>query len=269
MGTIVLDEFGYLCNRNMKRYFLQIAYNGKAYHGWQIQPDANTVQEVLNDRLSKILGHADLTTTGCGRTDTGVHASAYWLHFDCNEPLAFDFVHRLNSFLPGDIAAYRCEEVQPDQHARFDAVLREYSYFIHTRKDPFLIDKSWLCMYALNVDKMNIGASMLLGERDFSCFARSGAENKSSMCNVSHAAWEQSGDRLVFTIRANRFLRNMVRAIVGTLIDLGRGYIDLNYFQRILLEGTRSDAGRSAPACGLFLSDVKYPFLSEWPLQKT
>jgi tRNA pseudouridine38-40 synthase len=245
----------------MPRFFLQIAYNGTHYHGWQIQPGAESVQGVINHRIATLLGLGDIETVGCGRTDTGVHASHFWLHFDAETMPGSDFIPRLNAFLPQDIAAYRLLEVDAEAHARFGAVSRQYTYRIHLQKDPFLHGQSWQFNGQLDLDLMNQAALRLLDYNDFACFARTGGNNKTTICKVTFAEWQQLGMSLTFTIRADRFLRNMVRAIVGTITDVGRGKMSMIEFDHLLKNGSRSDAGSSAPACGLYLSEVTYPFI--------
>lgn len=243
------------------RYFTELAFNGKHYHGWQIQPDAISVQEVLESKLSTLF-RSDIKITGAGRTDTGVHASGMVAHFDLEEPIENidEITHRLNSFLPKDISIIRIYRVQDDAHARFDAVLREYQYFISLRKDPFTVDKAYQLQHAPNLDLMNEAASLLLGHQDFQCFSRSNTDVKTYYCDVSHARWDQvANTSLKFTIQADRFLRNMVRAIVGTLLDVGFEKTSVESIKDIILSKDRSRAGASAPAHGLFLTRISYP----------
>lgn len=247
----------------MPRYFLRIAYDGTRYHGWQIQPGSPTVQQALNDALQKVLRQKQIETTGCGRTDTGVHASEFYLHFDL--PVAVTDpekeLYRLNNCLPHDIAVKAFIPVHPEAHARFDATERSYEYRIHTRKDPFLLNYSAHLSYDLDVALMNEAGLWLLTQTDFAAFCKTGSDQHTTRCALIEAAWLKTGDQLKFTIRADRFLRNMVRAIVGTMVDLGRGRISLNDFHTIVESGNRSNAGTSAPACGLYLTGVKYPYL--------
>ncbi len=247
----------------MNRYFLNISYDGTAYHGWQNQPNAVTVQQVINEKLRILLQSPNLDTVGCGRTDTGVHAMDFWLHFDTDQTLNHGIVKRLNAFLPEDISASRILVVQPKAHARFDCTEREYVYRIHTRKNPFLRNGSWYVHQELDVEKMNDVSRHLVGRKDFTCFSKSNTQVKTSICDVRVAYWEQTGTTLVFTIRANRFLRNMVRAIVGTLVLVGKNKMTEDDFVTLLHGGNRSDAGESVPACGLFLNKVIYPFTGE------
>ncbi len=242
------------------RYFIEIAYNGKNYHGWQIQPDAITVQEVVEKCFSTLL-RKPIQVTGAGRTDAGVHAKQLVAHVDIEMVNDLqDFVYRLNSFLPKDIAINNIFPVKEQAHARFDAVLREYQYVISLHKNPFLQDFSYQLHNKPNVKKMNEAARMLLNFSDFQCFSRSNTDVKTYICKVQNAVWEEKEDNmLVFTITADRFLRNMVRAIVGTLLDVGYNKITTEDFKTILNSKDRTKAGASAPAHGLYLTKVKYP----------
>ncbi len=242
------------------RYFIEIAYNGKNYHGWQIQPDAVTVQEVVEKCFSTLL-RKQIQVTGAGRTDAGVHAKQMFAHIDVEKiPNLGNFIYRMNSFLPKDIAIKNVFPVKEQAHARFDAVLREYQYLIALHKNPFLQDFSCQLHNKPNVKKMNEAASMLLNFSDFQCFSRSNTDVKTYLCKVKNAFWEEKDDNLlVFTITADRFLRNMVRAIVGTLLDVGYNKITTEDFKAILNSKDRTKAGASAPAHGLYLTKVKYP----------
>ncbi|MCF8257132.1 MAG: tRNA pseudouridine(38-40) synthase TruA [Flavobacteriales bacterium] len=242
------------------RYFLELQYNGTGFHGWQIQPNGITVQQELTDRVSMLL-KAPTSIVGCGRTDTGVHAREYFAHFDAGQlpDGAAIFLFKLNNMLHPNIAVRAIHLMADNAHARFSARWRSYEYVIIRRKDPFHQGLSWRCMYSVDIDRMNEAAQLLLGERDFACFCRSHASNNTNICTITEARWEEDGDLLRFHITANRFLRNMVRAIVGTLVDIGRGRSDGTAMQRILDSGDRSEAGTSAPAQGLYLSRVQYP----------
>ncbi len=242
-----------------QRYFLQLSYNGKCYHGWQVQPNAISVQEVMEKALSTLLRN-EIAIVGAGRTDTGVHASFFMLHFDTdNEILDFDkFLYKLNRFLPADIAVQKLWKVKPDTHARFSAVSRTYHYYISTEKNPFAQDISCLYTGNLNIDRMNEAANVLLGYTDFTSFSRLHTDVKTNNCKVIEAYWKQEEKRLVFVIRADRFLRNMVRAIVGTLLDVGKGKLSVGRFREIIEQKDRGVAGASAPAEGLFLVDIEY-----------
>lgn len=247
----------------MKRYFIRLAYVGTNYHGWQIQENAqNTVQAMINDALSKVLGE-NIEVTGAGRTDTGVHAKEFYAHFDSKQDsLAtdhFTYPFKFNQLLPKDIVIKKIYQVTADAHARFDARSRSYEYWIKQFKDPFLNDRVYFMFDFLDVNEMNKGADMLMERHDFACFCKSGAASKTTICKVMDAKWEHQGSLLVFRVTADRFLRNMVRAMVGTLLDLGRGKINLKEFEGILNSGERSQAGTSVPANGLYLTDITYP----------
>jgi tRNA pseudouridine38-40 synthase len=243
----------------MKRFFVELSYLGTAYCGWQRQPDAPSVQGALEDALSTLL-REPVEVTGAGRTDTGVHAARYIAHFDASsEP----DVYHLNALLPRDIAVRRVWEVAPDAHARFDAREREYTYYITLHKDPFRQHTAWYYSGALDLDAMNRAAAHLLGTHDFTTFSKLHSGNKTFECTVFEARWaveppQAAGCGVRFTIRADRFLRNMVRSTVGTLVDVGRGKITPERFAAILEARDRSLASGSAPAQGLFLTDVRY-----------
>lgn len=244
---------------NHKRYFVELAYKGTAYHGWQIQENAHSVQEEINNAFSKILRHP-IETMGSGRTDTGVHASQQFLHFDTPaEIIKTDFLKRANAVLPKDIAIYDINPVKDTAHARFEAQWRSYEYHITLRKQPFLEEQAWYCLYRVDVDKMNEAAALLLDHTNFECFSRVKTSVNNFNCKIKTAFWEQKSHHLIFHITANRFLRGMVRAIVGTLVQLGMGKIDKKDFKLILESQKRSKAGSSAPPHGLFLSRVTYP----------
>jgi tRNA pseudouridine38-40 synthase len=245
----------------MNRYFVRLAFNGSNFHGWQIQSNAISVQQQLNRAFSLIL-NLDIQLTGCGRTDTGVHAKDFFAHFEIsdyyNQSNLLDLIFRLNRILPDAISIKEILPVKTDAHARFSALSRTYEYHINRVKDPFLNGFSYYIYGDLDVDLMNKGAKVLMSFSDFSSFSKSGTQVKTNLCNVIHAHWEQRGNNLVFTIAANRFLRNMVRAIVGTLLDLGKGAISLDLLYDIIEKRSRSAAGFSVPACGLFLTHVEY-----------
>lgn len=241
------------------RYFLELSYNGKNYHGWQVQPNVISVQEKINEGLSKLL-RTSINIMGAGRTDAGVHALQMYAHFDIDD--AFDanlILDRLNSFLPEDIVIYNIFEVDDKSHTRFHATSRSYEYRIYLGRDPFLLDTTWqLYRNRLDIDKMNEAAKLLLNHADFKCFSKSSDVN-TYICDVTFAEWKQTGNLLTFHISANRFLRNMVRAIVGTLIDVGMNKISIDDFKKILESRDRSEAGFSVPARGLFLTHIEYP----------
>lgn len=242
------------------RYFMELSYKGTAYNGWQRQDNAPSVQQSLEDSMTKLL-REDAAVTGAGRTDTGVHAAYYVAHFDCANPIPdpADFAYHLNSMLPPDIAVSRVSLVADTAHARFDAVSREYKYYISLVKNPFVRETAWIFKGELDVEAMNEAAEILLSTEDFTTFGKLGSGNKTNICDVTTAEWARRGDMLVFTIRADRFLRNMVRSITGTLVDVGRGKITAEEFGEIVRSRDLSRATNSAPAQGLFLTDVKYP----------
>lgn len=244
----------------MKRFFVYFGYDGTAYHGWQIQPNGNSVQAELQRCLSTLL-REEITVTGAGRTDAGVHARKMTAHFDTEQTIdCKQLAYKLNRILPNDIAVTEVKEVASDLHARFSAIARTYHYYIHTQKDPFLRNSSCELHYALDFDKMNEAAAKLLTYTDFGAFCKSHADVKTTLCQVSAARWvQQSPNSWYFEITANRFLRNMVRAVVGTLIDVGRGRLSIDDFCRIIEGKKRTDAGESMPAHALFLEDVSYP----------
>lgn len=241
------------------RYFIQFSYFGSAYHGWQKQPNAVTVQSVLEDVFSKLLS-ADVSLMGAGRTDAGVHARQMYAHFDTKpiEDIA-DMIYRLNAFLPDDIAVQHILEVEDDAHARFDATARTYEYWVTQEKNVFLTTRAHYVRHQLDVNGMNAAAALLLQHSDFECFSKSHTAVKTFRCNVIHAKWEKQEAKLVFTITADRFLRNMVRAVVGTLLEVGRGQLNKAGVQRILDSKDRREAGTSVPAKGLYLTKIEYP----------
>jgi tRNA pseudouridine38-40 synthase len=245
----------------MTRYFIFLAFRGTAYNGWQVQPGKHTVQGVLSKALSTVLS-SQTEITGAGRTDTGVHASFFCAHFDAaRHDLDSDgqFLYNLNGLLPDDIAIRRIARVRQEANARFDALSRTYTYTITRIKDPFASDTAWLLYWPLDITLMNKAASVLLKHSDFTSFSRLHGGNKTNICRVTHARWHEDEGRLIFTITADRFLRNMVRAIVGTLIPAGRGKLSFNDFEAILHGKNRGLAGQSAPAHGLSLTGIEYP----------
>lgn len=243
------------------RYFLELRYDGAAYCGWQRQPDRPTVQQTLERALATLL-REPVATTGAGRTDTGVNASYYVAHFDVGTPVgdAEQLVRKLNFLLPGDIAVSTLTAVSDGAHARFDAREREYRYFIEPRKNPFTRGGTWQYYVPLDLDRMNEAAVSLTACSDFTAFAKLNSNNKTNLCRVMHAAWSvDARGTLCFTIRADRFLRNMVRALVGTLVDVGRGRYTPAQFRDIVESRDLSRSSAGAPAQGLFLTDVRYP----------
>jgi len=245
------------------RYALELAYRGTNYHGWQIQPNASSVQEEIEKRLSQLTGNLPVSIVGCGRTDTGVHASYYTLHFDSDKNLDLNqLVYKLNKMLPGDISIFSAQEVTVDFHARFSALSRTYHYFIHQKKNPFSLD-SLHVVSKLDFDAMNRAAKYLLGKQDFTSFSKLHTDVKTNICTVSEAKWNQiTEDTWYFEIKADRFLRNMVRAVVGTLLEVGYGNLLESELLTILESKDRGKAKLSVPAQGLFLVDIQYPNFS-------
>lgn len=256
-GTTLVDM--------QKRYFLEIAYDGTDYHGWQVQHNAVSVQEVLNKALATVF-RQEIETVGAGRTDAGVHASQLYVHFDvADAAVEYDLPlirRRLNSLLPQDIAVHRIFAVADDAHTRFDAVLRSYEYHIHFEKSPYLYRFSYLMRERPNVEAMNQACQYLLGTKDFGCFSKSHTQVHTNICTIERAEWILVGDKLTFYISANRFLRNMVRAIVGTLLKIGTKGLPADHMEEVIRSQNRSNAGTSVPACGLFLTEVKYPYIN-------
>ena len=244
------------------RYFIELAYKGTNYHGWQYQPDVVSVQETLNKALSLLL-KTDIDIVGAGRTDTGVHAKQMFAHFDFETEIdSQQLVHKLNSFLPKDIAVFTILKVADEAHARFDAAKRTYEYHIHTMKDVFENDGSYQFQLTLNIDKKNEACQILFRHTDFECFSKVNTDVRTFNCIIFEAHWKQNGNKIVFTIAADRFLRNMVRAIVGTIINIGVGKISLSDFEKIIDSKDRSQAGFSVPAHGLYLTKIEYKFLA-------
>ena len=241
------------------RYFLELSYHGGNYHGWQKQPNAMSVQEVLEKALTTIL-RVPTPITGAGRTDAGVHAEQMYAHFDAD---AFestdDFTHQLNRLLPWDIAIQKIHPVTADAHARYDALERTYVYEIMQRKDVFSHGLRYFYKPALSISSMNDAAEILMDYEDFECFSKVNTDVKTFLCEIAHAKWEETSFGYCFTISANRFLRNMVRAIVGTLIEVGQGKRSVHDVRKLIESKDRSQAGFSAPAHGLYLADIEYP----------
>jgi len=245
------------------RYFIKLAYKGTNYFGWQYQPDAISVQETLNKALSTLL-KTNIDILGAGRTDSGVHAKEMFAHFDYETEIDTQkIVYKLNSFLPKDIAIFDLIKVHDDAHARFDATKRTYEYHIHTKKNAFESDDSWYYSLPLDVEKMNEACKILFEYIDFECFSKTHTDVNTFNCKIFEANWKQNEEKLVFTISADRFLRNMVRAIVGTMINIGSGKVSLNDFRKIIESKNRSKAGFSVPAHGLYLTKIEYPYLSD------
>ena len=243
------------------RYFIELQYDGGAYFGWQRQNGQPSVQQTIEQALSTLL-RTTIEITGAGRTDTGVSAHYYVAHFEVESPIEDpdQVVYKLNRILPRDIAIHTMTAVADEAHARFSAVEREYHYYIEHRKNPFTVGRTWQYTVALDVEKMNRAAEVLLEAEDYTTFAKLNSNNKTNICHVQVARWEVEADgKLCFTIRADRFLRNMVRAIVGTLVDVGRGRYTVEEFREIVLSRDLSRSSGGAPAEGLYLSDVRYP----------
>ncbi|MFR9166055.1 MAG: tRNA pseudouridine(38-40) synthase TruA [Dysgonomonas sp.] len=244
----------------MKRFFIYLSYDGTNYSGWQNQPNSTTVQEVLEKAISTIL-RTPTEITGAGRTDAGVHARMMVAHFDAEldiselQPLC----EKLNSFLPKDIAIQKIVPVTNEAHARFDATSRTYRYYLTTEKDPFKVNTHLRLFFVPDIEKMNECANVLFEFEDFSSFSKSHTDVKTNVCKIMYAQWERQGSDFIFTIKADRFLRNMVRAIVGTLLEAGRDRLSVRGMQRIIKAQDRRTAGTSAPAQGLFLEDIEYP----------
>ena len=241
------------------KYFFEIAYKGTNYHGWQSQKNALGIQEVINNALSTILGSA-FECIGSSRTDTGVHALKQFFHIEVETKLDDNFRYRLNSFLPDDIAIMNIFKVVDSAHSRFDAVSRSYQYRISKVKDPFMFDTAIYVSHTLNVQKMQKAASLLIGDHDFTSFSKVKTDVKSFECDIKEANWSENNNLLIFNITANRFLRGMVRTIVGTMLEIGHGKIAFEDFNRIIKSKDRKKAGAAAPAKGLTLMSVEYPF---------
>ncbi|AXT19290.1 tRNA pseudouridine(38-40) synthase TruA [Flavobacteriaceae bacterium AU392] len=241
------------------RYFIELSYNGKAYHGWQNQPNAITVQEILENALS-LLFKEKIEVIGAGRTDAGVHALQMFAHFDTDNKFEIETLKfKLNSFLPKDIAIHDITLVKTDAHTRFDALSREYIYRVSLKKDVFAYEGAYYLKHFLDIEKMNAAAKLLFEYEDFKCFSRSNTDVKTYNCTIMKALWERVGDELVFTIKANRFLRNMVRAIVGTMINIGTGKMEVEELHTVIKSKNRSKAGASVPGYALYLSKIEYP----------
>jgi tRNA pseudouridine38-40 synthase len=245
---------------DLKRYFVELSYNGFAYHGWQRQSNAISVQQTLEESLS-MFTRERISLVGAGRTDTGVHAQQMFAHFDTLQEIenSKEFVFLLNGFLKDDIAIKAIRRVQPTAHARFDAAARNYQYHIATTKDPFHSPLHYYLKNKPDIDLMNQAAKILLQYEDFQCFSRSNTDVKTFLCNIKIAEWQQEDDYLIFYICANRFLRNMVRSIVGTLLEIGFKKRNVEDIELVIKSKDRGKAGFSAPAHGLYLSRIEYP----------
>ncbi len=239
------------------KYRLKLSYNGTAYHGWQKQDNAISIQSTIEQAFTKINGSV-VDIVGCGRTDTGVHARRYCAHFNSDELQDSELVYKLNSILPSDIAIESCQSVDESFHARFSAVSRVYQYFIHTSKNPFLVNQSFCLTKKLDLDAMNQACTLLMTYSDFASFCKKGADNKTTLCEIMGATWHHENDQIIFTIKADRFLRNMVRAIVGAMVDIGLKKITLDDFRLIIEARNNQFHGTAVPAHGLFLWEVNY-----------
>ncbi|WP_438966648.1 tRNA pseudouridine(38-40) synthase TruA [Flavobacterium sp.] len=244
------------------RYFIEFSYHGKNYHGFQTQPNATSVQETLTKAM-QLLVDKSIEIVGAGRTDSGVHAKQMFAHFDVADVIDTSYwIPKLNAYLPKDIVIYNIFEVSKEAHARFDAKSRTYEYYIHTFKDAFLEDTSWYYFQQLDVDQMNKACQILFEYIDFECFSKVHTDVHTFNCTITEANWKRVNNQLIFTVKADRFLRNMVRAIVGTMINVGNGKTTLEEFRVIIESKNRSKAGFSVPAHGLFLVAIEYPFRS-------
>lgn len=242
------------------RYILKLAYEGSKYHGWQIQNNASTIQGEINSALKKLLRH-EVETLGCGRTDAGVHATCFYAQFDFENTIEAGLIHKLNRILPSDIVAYQLFTVHDDFNIRFDAAYRQYEYRLHQKLNPFIVGRSYYRYGELDFDIMNAAAELLLQHTDFECFSKVHTDVYTFNCTIAKANWHLKADgERVFTIQANRFLRNMVRAIVGSLLEVGSGKISVEGFEAIIKSKKRSEAGQSVPAHALYLVDIGYDF---------
>ncbi|NQY06974.1 MAG: tRNA pseudouridine(38-40) synthase TruA [Flavobacteriaceae bacterium] len=240
------------------RYFIELSYKGTAYHGWQKQPDAISVQEVLEKALSVLLRET-VAIVGAGRTDTGVHASQIFAHFDFTELNCTQLTRKLNSYLPSDIAIHGIQEMYDEAHARFDAISRSYEYVITKNKNPFTTELAFYFKPELDVEKMNEAAKVLFNYENFKCFSKSKTDVKTYHCIITEAEWKWKGNELIFFVSANRFLRNMVRAIVGTLLEVGLGKMEVAEMHEVIKSQNRGKAGASVPGHALYLTKVEYP----------
>lgn len=242
------------------RYFITFSYQGSSYHGWQRQPDTSSVQQTLEEAL-KLFLKEDVSLVGAGRTDTGVHAKVMVAHFDTQQSFEIEeLIYRLNAYLDESIAILSIVEVKADAHARFDATSRSYEYWVVQQKNPFLAQAAYYITHPLDVNRMNEAAALMLEHKDFECFSKSNTDVYTYLCDVTRAEWVFEGERLVFHVSANRFLRNMVRAIVGTLLEVGKGKMSIDEFKAVLDSKDRRNAGPSVPAKGLYLTTIQYPY---------
>ncbi len=246
----------------MARYFTELSYNGENYCGWQKQPNAPSVQNVIEETLTKLNGNETIEIVGCGRTDAGVHAQEYFVHFDLDKEIdAKNWAYKLNKMLPKDIAIHAIFPVSDELHARFSAEKRTYRYFIHQTKNPFRSNLSWYYPQKLDLTQMNKAAEKLIGTKDFTSFSKLHSDVKSNICSVYNAQWNEDENGIYFEISANRFLRNMVRSIVGTLMEVGLGKQNSSFIEIVLNAQNRQEAAVSVPAHGLYLWKIEYPTL--------
>lgn len=240
-----------------------MSYLGSNYHGWQVQPNATSIQEIVNEKLSLML-QEPIHVIGCGRTDTGVHARNFYAHFDSkSKGLETDdkFVFKLNSFLPRDISIFRVLKVHNSAHSRYDATDRTYKYYICSRKDVFNLGQCWHLYGSIDIEAMNEGSKILMEYNDFTSFSKLHTQVNNNLCQLKFAKWKYENKMLVFEIQANRFLRNMVRSVVGTLVEIGRQKLEITELRRIIEAKDRRQAGMSVPAEGLFLENISYPYI--------
>lgn len=244
----------------MQRYFIYLAYDGTRYHGWQVQPNGDSVQQQLMNALQTLLRLDVVEITGAGRTDAGVHAKLMVAHFDCDDAIdCTKLTDKLNRLLPPDMSVFRVAPVDAEMHARFSAKARRYEYYVTTAKSPFMRQYRYKLHKAPDFELMNQAAKLLLQVEDFTSFSKLHTDVKTNICHVTHAEWSQVDEvTWVFTIQADRFLRNMVRAVVGTLLEVGYGKLSLDDFQKVIQQKDRCSAGMSVPAQGLFLADIQY-----------
>lgn len=240
------------------RYFIEIAFNGTSYHGWQKQPNHITVQQVCNEKISTMLGEV-INCHGCGRTDSGVHAARFFFHFDSRQELDKNFAFKLDAFLPADIKVVKMYILTKRIHARWDALSRTYEYIISHGKNPFRIELVTNTFETFDVGLMNEASNILLGYHDFETFSKTHNSHNHYLCDLTEACWRNENNLLIFRITANRFVRSMVRLIVGTMLDVGRKRLSLEEFRNIIEAKDRAKAGKAVPACGLYLVDVVYP----------
>lgn len=244
----------------MPRYFLELAYKGTRYSGFQSQENANTIQSEV-EKAFRVLQKTPVAMTGSSRTDAGVHALQNFFHFDFDEAINPQFIHKMNAILPGDIVLKSLKEVAADAHCRFDALSREYNYYIYRSKDPFMEDRAYYFPYRIDTELLNQAASILKEYTDFTSFSKRNTQVKTFQCRLFDSYWAVSGDRLIYTVRANRFLRGMVRALVATMLKVGTGKLSLDEFRQVIELRDCTKASFASPGHGLFLVKVEFPAL--------